>query len=121
MQYNTYIVYILHRISCGLVLPMDIGAFIFSSREQDPRITSFFMYKIIKLFVFSLYCHKTYCSLAELRRNMHYGALLRPPVNITAFVSKHPITKRMHRFLILPILNLRYISNNYILCIIHFV
>ena len=48
-----------------------------------------------------------------------YAALLRPPMELSrlSFVSKHPITKRTHHFLILPIFNLRYITNNYTLCL----
>ena len=85
VQHYTYIGYIVHRMSCGLALPMD-------------HMLLFSLYKIIKLFVcfFSLLPQ----NILLMGRNMHNSALQRPPVyNGFPFVSKHPITKRMHQFL----------------------
>ena len=81
--------------------------------------------------IFHVQHHKTVCIFsllpqnAYLRRNMNYGALLRPPGNIKAFLFsfKTPYNKTdvsVFNF-VLPILNFRYISNHYTMCIIHFV
>ena len=55
--------------------------------------------------------------------NIHtYAALISPTMEIGkfSFISKHPITKQTHQFLLLLILNIRYISNNYTLSLIQF-